>query len=124
MTQAGDQDLPRQTNVHSAQPPAGQNITVTVGADGRMTTPPQSNGMAVAGFILALCSVVLFWTPVVNFVLWILGIVFSAQGMKRAKELGAPNGGLAKAGLIIALVPGTILVVVVFLILIVIAGAV
>lgn len=73
------------------------------------------NGMAVAGFVLALCSVVLFWAPVVNFVMWVLGIVFSSVGLKRSNNFGLPHRGLAIAGLIIALVPGTLLIFLVFL---------
>ena len=89
----------------------GGNVTVNLaGAAGQ-----QGNGMAVAGFVLALCSVVLFWFPFVSFLLWVLGIVFSAIGLKRANDHGLPNRGLAIAGLVIALVPGTILMLIVLL---------
>ena len=79
---------------------------------------PAGNGMAVTGFICALCSVVLFWVPFVNVILWILGIVFSAIGLNRSNKQNAPQRGLAIAGLVIALVPTTILIFVVFLLVI------
>ncbi len=84
----------------------GGNFTVNVGG----AAGQQGNGMAVAGFVLALCSVVLFWFPAVNFLCWVLGIVFSAIGLKRANDHGLPNRGLAIAGLVVALVPGTLLI--------------
>ncbi len=79
----------------------------------------QGNGLAIAGFVCALVSVVLFWAPGINFVLWALGIVFSAIGLSRANKRQAPHRGLAIAGLLIALVAGTLLVIVIFLVIIV-----
>ena len=78
----------------------------------------QGNGLAIAGFVCAFASVVLFWVPGINFVLWVLGIVFSAIGLSRANKRQAPHRGLAIAGLAIALVPGTVLVFVIFLVII------
>ncbi len=75
---------------------------------------PAGNGLAVAGFILALCCIVLFWVPGVNFILWVLGVTFSAIGLSRSNKLGLPHRGLAIAGLIIALAPGTILIFIIF----------
>ncbi|MCY4368254.1 MAG: hypothetical protein OXF41_02290 [bacterium] len=66
-------------------------------------TGKQSNGLAVAGCILALCAVVFFWVPILNFVMSVLGIVFSGIGFSRAKAPGSPGRGLAIAGLAIAL---------------------
>ena len=61
------------------------------------------NGIATAGFVLAVLAVALFWFIVVNFILWVLGLVFSAIGYSRAKEPGSPGRGLAIAGLVITL---------------------
>ena len=78
--------------------------------DGRVIRHPilgtgrTSNGLAVAGFTLALCAVVFFWVPILDFVLSVLGIVFSAVGLSRAKARRSPGRGLAIAGLSIALV--------------------
>ena len=59
--------------------------------------------MAVAGFILALCTGLLFIVPGLNFVCWLLGLIFSGVGLSRANKLGLPHRGLAIAGLVISL---------------------
>ncbi|MYA41148.1 MAG: DUF4190 domain-containing protein [Gemmatimonadetes bacterium] len=92
-----------------------QNVQVNLGGTGAVVP---GNGLAVAGFVCALCSVVLFWVPGLNFILWVLGIVFSGIGLSRANNQGRSGRGLAIAGLVIALLPGTILVFLIFLLLI------
>lgn len=71
---------------------------------------PTGNGLAIAGMVLAICAVVLAWLPVVNFVCWILGLIFSAVGLKNANR-GAPYRGMAIAGLVISLA-GIVLIVI------------
>lgn len=61
------------------------------------------NGIATAGFVLAVCAVALVWVPFVNFILWVLGLVFSGIGYSRAKAPGSTGRGLAIAGLAITL---------------------
>lgn len=79
-------------------------------------TPPgwvpvqRSNGMATAGLVLGIVSVVLFWTSVIDIPLVILGITFSAIGLKRAKA-GAGARGFALTGLICSLVAALIVTV-------------
>jgi len=73
-----------------------------------MTTPPPqpavNNGLATAGFILALCAVALFWFPIVGQIVWLLGLIFSAVGLSKAnKTEGRPRFRLAVAGLAISL---------------------
>ncbi len=63
---------------------------------------PTGNGMAVAGMVLAICAVVLSWMPVINFACWLLGLIFSAVGLRNANR-GAPYRGMAIAGLAISL---------------------
>ncbi len=56
----------------------------------------KSNKLGTTGFVLALIGLVLCWIPFVNWILWILGVIFSFIGVfKRPK-------GLAIAGLIIS----------------------
>lgn len=50
---------------------------------------PQSNGMAIAGFV---CS----------FFIAILGLIFSIIGLNRSKQMGGKGRGLAIAGIIIS----------------------
>ena len=82
------------------------------GMDGQATRT--TNGMAIAGLVLAICAVVISWAPGVNFVCWILGLIFSAIGLKNANR-GAPYRGLAIAGLAISLL-GIVLIVVLLII--------
>ena len=59
--------------------------------------PRKSNGLGVAGFILAIIALFLGWIPIVGWVIWILGLLFSFIGIFKAPR------GLAIAGLIISL---------------------
>ena len=58
--------------------------------------PVKKNGIGTAGFILALLSLVLCWTPVLGFILWLLGTIFSVIGLFKAPR------GLAIAGTVIS----------------------
>ncbi len=71
---------------------------------------PASNGMAIAGLVLAICAIAVSWLPGVNFVCWILGLIFSILGLRNANR-GAPYRGLAIAGLAISLA-GIVLIIV------------
>ncbi|MFT6715773.1 MAG: hypothetical protein ACJA0Q_000402 [Saprospiraceae bacterium] len=61
-----------------------------------------SNGIGVAGFVLALFTFFFGWIPVLGWITWILGIVFSAIGISKAKKTGKGKG-LSIAGLVISL---------------------
>ena len=67
----------------------------------------KSNGMGIAGFVLSLVTILFSWAPGVNWILWLLGLIFSAIGMFRQPK------GLAIAGLVISLVGLVIILVVV-----------
>lgn len=71
---------------------------------------PASNGMAIAGLVLAICAIAVSWLPGVNFVCWILGLIFSILGLRNANR-GSPYRGLAIAGLAISLA-GIVLIIV------------
>jgi hypothetical protein len=63
--------------------------------------PPGAPGLAVAGFIVALCGLVLTLTVFCWFIglpAAIVGTVLSAVGLRQANDRGAPRG-LAVAGL-------------------------
>lgn len=68
---------------------------------------PKSNGIGVAGFVLALLALFLGWIPVLGWILWILGLVLSCVGVFKTPK------GLAIAGLVISLL-GLILLLFVF----------
>lgn len=76
-------------------------------------TPPQtvmvtqvkkSNGLGIAGFVLALVGLLFSWIPVFSWVVWALGLVFSFIGIFRRPR------GLAIAGFIISIIDLIILI--------------
>ena len=73
----------------------------------------KSNGVGVAGFVLALIAIFLCWVPVLGWILWLLGLILSFVGVFKKPK------GLAIAGLIISCI-GIILLIV----LVVSAGAI
>ncbi|MDE6669539.1 MAG: hypothetical protein K2K26_07635 [Muribaculaceae bacterium] len=72
--------------------PGSQTQTVYVNVDRK------SNGLGVAGFILALLTFVFCWVPVLDFILWFLGALFSFIGIFKRPR------GLAIAGLVISFI--------------------
>ena len=58
----------------------------------------KSNGMGTAGFVLALLSLLLAWVPVLGWILWLLGVVFSFIGLFRSPR------GLAIVGITLSLI--------------------
>jgi len=56
--------------------------------------------MAVAALVLGILALVLCWMMFVNFILGVLGIIFGALGLARAKRIGGRGKGMALAGLI------------------------
>jgi hypothetical protein len=67
----------------------------------------KSNGIGTAGFVLALISLFFGWIPVLGWIMWILGFIFSFIGIFKVPR------GLAIAGLVISLI-GIIFLLVVF----------
>ncbi|WP_281753865.1 hypothetical protein [Neptunitalea chrysea] len=62
----------------------------------------ETNSFGIAGFTLALLAIFLFWIPFLDFILWILGVIFSIIGIVKADKL--ENGmGLSIAGLVISI---------------------
>lgn len=78
------------------QPVVAPNVstnTTTVVVEGG-----HSNSMGTAGFIIALLGLVFCWIPVVDLILWFLGLVFSFIGLFKAPR------GLAIAGFVLSFV--------------------
>ncbi len=67
----------------------------------------RTNGLGAAGFVLALIGFLLCWTPVLGWVIWLLGLLFSFIGLFKSPR------GLAIAGFIISLVDFVFLIAVV-----------
>lgn len=62
-----------------------------------------SNGMGVAGLVLGITSVGLCWLFAVGFVLGLVGVILSANGVTVGRRTGAGRG-MAIAGLVLSLV--------------------
>ena len=84
----------------SPQSQSGQTIVIN-------QTEKQSNGIGTAGFVLAIIAIFLGWIPILGWVIWLLGLIFSFVGIFKTPK------GLAIAGLVISLI-GIILLIVVF----------
>ena len=57
---------------------------------------PQKNSLGTAGFVLSLVALVVGWFPVVGWIVWVLGAIFSTIGIFRKPR------GLAIAGVCIS----------------------
>ena len=77
------QSVTAQANTTPAQPaqPAqateqngGQQVNVTIGGNQPVI---QKNGLGTAGFVLALIGIFLGWIPVLGWLVWFLGVIFS-----------------------------------------------
>ena len=60
-------------------------------------------GLAIAGFVVGLIGLLLFWFTFVGLVVSIIGLILSIIGRRQAVERGAPTG-LATAGLICSII--------------------
>jgi uncharacterized membrane protein YkgB len=67
-------------------------------------TEKSSNGVGIAGFILALLGVIFSWIPILNWILWIIGLILSFVGVFKKPK------GFAIAGLCLSLL-GIILII-------------
>ncbi|MBW7954486.1 hypothetical protein H3C61_01605 [Candidatus Gracilibacteria bacterium] len=66
----------------------------------------ESNGLATAGFVLALINLFISWIPAIGQILWLLAFIFSFIGVFKRPR------GLAIAGLIICFINVIIFVVI------------
>ena len=67
----------------------------------------KSNGIGTAGFVLAIIALFLGWIPLLGWIMWLLGLIFSFIGVFKSPK------GLSIAGLIISFI-GIIILIVVF----------
>ena len=76
-----------------APQPAPQQVIITQVA-------PKSNGLGITGFVCALVALLFSWVPVLGWILWVLGLIFSAVGLAKA-----PRGlAIALIGLILLII--------------------
>jgi len=65
--------------------------------------PHHGNGLAVAGLVLGITSILFCWWGIFSLTQIVLAIVFSSVGIHNAKD-GADKKGLATAGLVCGIV--------------------
>ncbi len=58
----------------------------------------KSNSLGTAGFVLAILAIVFCWVPVLDWILWFLGALFSVIGLFKQPR------GLAIAGTVISFI--------------------
>jgi len=61
------------------------------------------NGLAVAGLVMGILSLVLFWIPFLGILLGLLGLIFGGIGIGRANKVGKGKG-MAIAGLVMGII--------------------
>lgn len=96
--QAQYQQQPYNQGQPQYQQPPQQNIYVN-------NTERKSNGMGTAGMVLAIIGLFTSMIPVVGWIFWVLGLIFSIIGIFKEPR------GMAIAGLVISLIGFLILVV-------------
>lgn len=74
------------------------------GAPAPQQPQQQGNGLAVAGMVLGIISIVLCWVPFLDQILALLAIIFGAIGMGKANKIGGTGKGFATAGLVMGII--------------------
>ena len=87
---------PPDPSLHAHQAPTPGSPS---GSDAR-----RGNGLGIAGFVVALVGLLLFWIPVFGVVLAVVGVTLSAVGLRASRKYLAPHKGLSIAGLVLGLI--------------------
>ena len=88
-----------ENNSNSAQPNVQQVVVNQIAK--------KSNGLGTAGFVCALLGILFCWIPVLGWILWLLGLIFSFIGVFKSPR------GLAITGLVLSLLDLILLIAVV-----------
>ena len=71
--------------------------------------------MGVAGMVLGILAIGLFWVPILNWILIAIGLPLSIAGLVTGKQRGEPVG-MAIAGIVLNCVPLIISIIIILLI--------
>ena len=91
------QQQPNYQQQYTQQPPYQQPPQQTYQQQYYVEPPRKTNAMGIVGFILALLGIFLGWIPLIGWLIWLLGLIFSFIGVFKVPR------GLAIAGLIVSL---------------------
>lgn len=115
-TQAAAQTAQPETTAQAAVTPAANTAEKTVGMQEPLhatvvtqTPTPKTNGFAVAGFVLGICSILFGWLCCFN-ITSVLGLVFSIIGLCQIGGKKGSGKGLAVAGLVLSILSILLLV--------------
>ena len=84
--------------------PYGQAVYVAPPYGAPAYARPPSNGMAIAGMVLGISALAMFFVWFLSPILAITGIALSAAGMGRAKRMGGAGHGMAIAGMVCSII--------------------
>ena len=59
-----------------------------------------TNGLAIAGMVLGITSIVLFFLSWIDTIIAIVGLILSLVGLSKSKQLGGLGRGMAIAGIV------------------------
>ena len=65
--------------------------------------PAQSNGLAIAGLVVAIVGLLMCWVTFLGLIVSVGGLVLSIMGMKKASSVGGAGKGAAVGGLVVAI---------------------
>lgn len=83
-----------------------QNLTVNV----MQTATQPKNSIGTAGFVLAIVAILISWLPLLGFIVWILGAVFSLVGLsKQPRGLAIAGSVLSFIGIVLLILLVTVL---------------
>ena len=83
-----------------AQQPPPQAPTPPPPAGYAPPATPQQNGLAIAGMVVGIASVVLFFLAWIGSVVGVVGLILSILGLNKAKQMNGVGRGMAIAGLV------------------------
>ena len=99
------------------QPPYQTAQQPYVMAGPTLVQAPRADGMCVAGMVLGIVALVLFWFPILSIVLGILAAIFGAVGMGNVnKNPGVKTGaGMGIAGLVCGIIAVVISIIIIII---------
>jgi hypothetical protein len=66
--------------------------------------PQQGNGVAIAGMVLGIIGLGLFCVWYIAIPCAVVGLILSAVGLKKSKEIGGKGKGMATTGLVLSVI--------------------
>ncbi|HEX3790409.1 MAG TPA: DUF4190 domain-containing protein [Pseudonocardiaceae bacterium] len=106
-------DQPGRPDHPPTQPyhPPGQAMYNTYGADNPMQPPypqfgyyrPSTSGLSVAGMVIGILSLTMWWVPVLGLVISLVGLLLSARGIAHTRRGPRSGYGMGIAGLVCSL---------------------